>query len=75
MDELIRLVDKINRRKIVEWQMQLAIVENPHKKDPQELWKKLNEQANGAQKANKLDSAAFEGLRFAMSKSPSFVVK
>ena len=75
MDELVQLVDKINGRKVMEWQMQLAIVENPHKKDPKKLWETLKNYGTKPYSDRKLDKSSFAALRFAMSKSPSFVVK
>lgn len=55
--------------------MQLAIVENPHKKDPKKLWETLKNYGTKPYSDRKLDKSSFAALRFAMSKSPSFVVK
>ena len=44
LDELYYLSKLINQRKITDYKMQLAIVTNPHIKDPKTLWRLLEEQ-------------------------------
>ncbi len=43
LDELVHLLDKIKARQVTEYQMQLAIIQNPHTKNPQELWRTLEQ--------------------------------
>ena len=43
IDELVHLLDKIKARHVTNYQMQLAIVQNPHTKNPKELWQTLDQ--------------------------------
>ncbi|MBN2263069.1 MAG: hypothetical protein JW735_09155 [Prolixibacteraceae bacterium] len=42
-DELFIFTRLINRRKITEYKMQLAIISNPHTKTPKTLWHMLDQ--------------------------------
>jgi hypothetical protein len=46
LDELFIFTRLINQRKISEYKMQLAIVTNPHIKNPGRLWAVLDAQEN-----------------------------
>jgi hypothetical protein len=77
LDEMVYLIQVINKRKLREYRMQLAIAENPHKgKEHKALWDALNEaDPQEKQRKNKLDTAGFAALKMAMSKNPKFIVK
>lgn len=76
LDELVFLVQVINKRKLREYKMQLAIAENPHKgKEHIKLWEALDQADPQASKSNKLDTAGFAALKLAMSKNPKIIVK
>jgi len=75
-DELYWLTRQIERRKLTEYRMQLAIVQNPHVKDPKELWRVLNSQdASQITRTEKFDDVGFEVLKSRLRASPRFVVK
>lgn len=75
-DELYYLTQKIEKRKLAEYKMQLAIAQNPHVKDPKELWRILNSQTTESyERPHELDNASFEILKSKLSSNPRFVVK
>ena len=56
--------------------MQLAIVQNPHVKDPKELWRVLNSQdTSQITRVEKFDDVGFEVLKSRLRANPRFVVK
>ena len=56
--------------------MQLAIVQNPHVKDPKQLWTALRKHdPQRGQEKQEFDAAGFERLKAALSQNPRFVVK
>lgn len=76
LDDLFCLVQKINKRKIQEYSMQLAITENPHLKERKKLWDILRSQENKLEnKDDEFDAAGFEILKSRLRKSSRFVVK
>lgn len=74
LDELYFLIDQINKRKISEYKMQLAIAQNPHVKDPKALWEILNRQTRKLP-SSKLDVSGMELLKSKLRQSPSIDVK
>jgi len=74
LDELYYLVKRINKRKLVEYKMQLAIVQNPHVKDPKDLWRLL-ESEEREPVAEKLDKAGFVMFKKKLTNSANIVVK
>lgn len=75
-DELYELVQQINKRKISDWKMELAIVQNPHVKDPKQLWQMLSSYDRLSKPENdKLDKAGFAMLKDALSGSNRIMVK
>jgi hypothetical protein len=64
----------IERRKIDEYKMQMAIVQNPHVKDPKRLWQIIG-QASDHARPEKLDVASIENLKAQLSKGSRLVVK
>ncbi len=76
LDELIFLVQKINHRKLIEYRMQLAIVQNPHVKDPKHLWDILTSQDKDfVTEPKEFDPVGFELLKSQLRGNPRFVVK
>lgn len=79
VDELFELVQKINKRKLNVYKMQLAIAQNPHVKDPNVLWNELKAQettADGKEaKKPEFDLAGFEMFKSRLSANPRIVVK
>lgn len=73
-DELYYLSQNINRRKIGDYKVQLAIAQNPHTKNPRELWR-IFEDMNTEKKQETLDVTGFELLKNAMRDNPRIVVK
>lgn len=75
-DELYWLTRQVERRKLTEYRMQLAIVQNPHVKDPKELWRVLNSQESApVLRPEKMDEGSFELLKMRLRANPRFVVK
>lgn len=78
-DELFFLVDKINKRKIQDYKIQMAIIQNPHVKDPKVLWKEIEKQENELEGKSYLeaefDTVGFEMLKSKMRENPRIVVK
>jgi len=66
LDELYCLSEIIKKRKLDEMKKWLAIVQNPHTKDPQELWKTLDRES-GDYFEEELDKTGFERFRTALS--------
>lgn len=76
LPDLVYLVQKINRRKIVDYRMQLAITQNPHIKDPKKLWDILASQDKEFnRRPAEFDAAGFELLKSQLRGNPRFVVK
>ena len=53
--------------------MELAIVQNPHVKDPKKLWRLFNN-AEPRKRSEEFDSAGFEAFKLELSKNPKFKV-
>jgi hypothetical protein len=78
-DELYYLLRKINKRKLQDYKMRLAIAENPHKKDNKALWSILNSEEDkleyGGSKDETFDAAGLEILKARMRNNPRIIVK
>lgn len=75
-DELYFLLQKIEKRKLIEYRMQLAITQNPHIKEPEKLWNVLNAPDRTERARSKeFDEKGFEALKSRLSSNPRFVVK
>jgi len=75
-DDLPHLLEKINDRKLLEHKMQLAIVQNPHVKDPKQLWKSLDLMQNKKTKQEaKFDALGMERLKDVMKQNPRIMIK
>lgn len=68
------LLKEINRRKLADWQMQLAIVQNPYSKKPKELWDILKGQERRSEDIE-YDAAGLERLKQNLRQSGKVVVK
>lgn len=55
--------------------MLLAIIQNPHTKDPQELWKLLNSEDTPYYEQESLDKVGFELLKLKMADNPRIKIK
>lgn len=75
LDDLIRLSKEINRRKIQEHKTQLAIVQNPHVKNPKKLWDVLSCFDNTKSVSDSFDSVGFELLKNKLKQNPRFKIK
>ena len=74
--ELVRLVKEINKRRLKNWKMELAIVQNPHVKNPKQLWQDLNSADDeDTRREAKFDPVGFEKLKQVSRKNPRIVVK
>jgi len=74
-DELVYLVEKINRRKLREYKMQLAISQNAWVENPKELWRILESETSEESIDEKLDKAGFEAFKQKLSTSKNISVK
>lgn len=78
LDELFFLTRYINRRHITDYRMQLAIAQNPHVKNPKELWTILEQQEReitGKHQENDFDAVGFELLKNELRNNNKFIVK
>lgn len=77
LDDLPDLIIQINKRKLMDYKMQLAIVSNPHTKNPGKLWQLLTKLDTGNRQAKKddFDNLGFERLKGQLSKRPTILVK
>lgn len=80
LDELFYFVKLINRRKISEYKMALAISTNPHTKTPKKLWDTLDQQERTNEGKDYLDAefdqAGFDRFKQTLQRhSKAIVVK
>lgn len=73
-DDLPPLLEMINQRKLLEHKMHLAIVQNPHVKDPKQLWKALDLMQRKKQE-EVFDASGFERLKDVMKQNPRMMIK
>lgn len=77
-DELFIFTRIINRRKLTEYKMQLAIASNATTKDPKKLWEMLDQRERENEGKGYLDAefdaAGFEAFKQAVKNSGSKVV-
>lgn len=69
------MIQEIKKRKVAEYKIQLAIVENPHKKKPEDLWNLFENMDADMPRAEKFDEAGFNKLKSLLSKGGGFTVK
>lgn len=78
LDELFIFTRLINRRKISEYKMQLAIATNPHTKEPKKLWGTLDKQERENEGLSYLDAefdaAGFEAFKMRLKRQGSAIV-
>lgn len=81
-DEALQLQERIKQRTYAGYKMQLAISQNPHSKEPDVLWKMLDEhmtQLTTAAEINientDLDTEGLMNLKKIMSGGTAFVIK
>lgn len=78
LDELFVFSRLINKRKNQEYKMQLAIAQNPHIKNPKELWLMLDQQSKQIEGKTYIDSefdaTGFEALKQSLRRSGSKIV-
>ena len=74
MDELVVFVAKIRERQVKNYMMDLAIISNPHSKEPKDLWRMLEAQVKKPVE-EKLDKQGMELLKQRLGASKKFVVK
>ena len=74
MDELVIFVAKIRERQVKNYMMDLAIISNPHSKEPKDLWRMLEAQVKKPVE-EKLDKQGMELLKQRLGASKKFVVK
>jgi len=72
-DDLFYLMKEINKRKLREYKMQAALIQNPHTKDPKELWRIF--EAEEGIKNEEFDAVGFERLKNKLRSSSKFIVK
>lgn len=70
------MVKNINRRKVNEYKIQLAITQNPHSKEPKELWSILKQfEAEDEQPSEEYDAVGLQVLKNKLGQNPRFIVK
>lgn len=74
VDDVFYLREHIKRRHFEDWKMQLAIVQNPHTKNPKDLWDMLSAETN-VPADEKLDKEGFEAFKRALAGSQRVQVK
>lgn len=75
-DELYYLVKRIEKRQMAQYRMQLAIVQNPHIKEPEKLWTLLKDETQEyVRRPDVAEPGAFDILKGALRGSPRFIVK
>ena len=76
-DELFIFARLINRRKINEYKMELAIATNPHVKDPKSLWRMFDRQERENEGKGYLDAefdpATFEAFKQTLKRHGSAI--
>lgn len=69
------LFERANKRKRQEYLMQIAIAQNPHVKNPQDLIRALSDKQEDYIEEQKLDKAAFAIFKQRISENPRIIVK
>lgn len=72
IEQLLALVPQIERRMLEDYKMQLAIAQNPHVKNPKELWRMLE---RAQDKKPELDTSSIENLKYALGKGSRVLIK
>jgi hypothetical protein len=72
-DELVKLIKVIRKRKNEENKTWLALIQNPHTKKPEELWRILDS-INKSPLDEKMDKQGLERLKMAMGGSKNIKV-
>lgn len=75
LDDLIKLMPVIEKRKLDEYRIQLALITNPHTKNPSELWNMLKPPPDITDRPIELDKTSFDLLKTKLSKGSRIVVK
>ena len=75
IDELILLQKKIKQRNISEIKTQLIIAQNPHVKNPKEIWKILDQEEERKPQKQVFDQLGFDRLRGKLANSAKIIVK
>ena len=75
LDELYSLVGYINKRIINNYQIELALIQNPYTKNPKELWQILKSMQDIQPKEEQLDVVGMEILKQRLSGSSKILVK
>jgi hypothetical protein len=75
LDEVLYLRKLIHERKVDDIKLQLNIVQNPHTKNPRELYDKISSFDRRPIAKPKFDKVGFQNLKAALDKSPRFIVK
>lgn len=68
------LTKAIEKRKMAEYRMQLAIVQNPHSKNPKELWANLQTE-EASLRRTEFDEQGMSILKSKLASNPRIIVK
>lgn len=63
------------KRRVDEWKMELAIVQNPHVKEPQTLWNELDQIEGKGVRDEKIDREGMMKLKALLTNSNQIKVK
>lgn len=78
LDELFTFTRLINRRKLNDYKMRLAIATNPHTKEPKSLWELLDRQERSNEGQDYLDAefdaSGFEAFKNMLKRNNSAVI-
>ena len=75
MEELVYLSGNIKARRLQEIKVQLMIVQNPHVKNPKELWDILEKSEGKKRKSEQFDNVGFDRLKGVLDNRSRLTVK
>lgn len=71
----MNLLPVIERRKLDEYRIELALITNPHTKDPKALWRMLQPPTDAIERPVSFDKTSFDILKTQLSQDSRIVVK
>jgi len=74
-DDLFYLVTQMGKRKLDEYRIQLALISNPHTKDPNNLWRKLEPPPEIGKRPETLDKTSFDVFKTKLTQGSHIIVK
>lgn len=75
VDDLFMLIKAREKRKLDERRILLALISNPHVKDPNALWRQLTPRDEVPERPTTLDKASFDVFKSKLTQGSHIVVK